>query len=95
MDTVEKVQTELESCLNSINAAGIDKLDSQHIEKLCSISTAADSLGMVQGKKLIENLSDVLRAFTEGNAIGDSVKLRLTALEFYLQNTKGATTEEL
>ncbi|GHV94903.1 hypothetical protein AGMMS50293_12230 [Spirochaetia bacterium] len=95
MDTVANLQKELESCLGSINSAGLDKLDSQNIEKLEQISAATDGLGMKQGKKLIDNLCVVLKAFKEEKSTGESVSLRLTALDFYLQNTKGGDTEDL
>jgi hypothetical protein len=95
MDTAEKCQKELESCIGSINSAGLDKLDPQNIEKLEKISAAATSCGMNQGKKLVDNLVTVLKSFKEGKAAPDSVSVRLTALEFYLNNTTGAATEEL
>jgi hypothetical protein len=95
MDTVEKVQKELEGCLGGINAGGPGAADVQLIEKLEQISVAAAGLGMNQGQKLIDNLSAALKSFKEGKAPEDSVKLRLTALDFYLQNTAGAAVEEL
>jgi hypothetical protein len=95
MDTVESLQRELEHCVNNINAAGLDKLDPQNIEKLNQIGIFAAGLGMNQGKKLIDNLSMVLKALQEGKSTEDSARLRLTALDFYLQNIKGAATEEL
>ena len=95
MDTAENLQKELESCIGSINSAGLDKLDPQNIEKLEKISAAAATSGMNQGKKLVDNLITVLKAFKEGKSTQDSVSVRMTALDFYLQNTTGSATEEL
>lgn len=94
MDTVESLRGEIEACLAGINAAGLDKLDPQNIEKLDTSAAAAGSLGMNTGKKLIENLSAVLTSFREGKSKEDSVQIRLTALDFYLQNIKGGGSEE-
>jgi hypothetical protein len=96
MDTEEKIHIELEACLNSINSGGIGNPDPHIIEKLDQISAAAAGLGMDQGKKLPENLSAVLKKFKEGQSGEESVAIRVTALDFYLQNTRSpAATEEL
>jgi hypothetical protein len=95
MDTVESLREELEGCINSINSAGLAGLDPQNIEKLDKISAASAALGMNQGKKLIDNLANVLKSFKEGKAQEDSVSVRLTAMDFYIQHLKGGTTEDL
>ena len=96
MDTVEKIHSELESCLKGINSGGLSNLDAKIIEKLEKIVPAAAGLGMEQGKKLTENLSEVLKTFKEGKSNESSVAVRITALDFYLQNIKGTdSTEEL
>ena len=96
MDTVENLQKELLNCINSINTAGLGSLDSQNIEKLDKLSAAAAGLGMNQGKKLIDNLLTVLKSFKEGKSNENSVSLRMTAIDFYLNNTQGGgSTEEL
>ena len=96
MDTVENLQKELENCINSINSTGFNGLDAQNIDKLEKISAAATGLGMNQGKKLIDNLVTVLKSFKEGKSNEGSVSLRMTAMEFYLSNTKSSgSTEEL
>jgi hypothetical protein len=94
MDAVESLHGEIKVCVAGITAAGLDKLDSQNIEKLDKYAAAAGSLGMNTGKKLIENLSAVLTSFREGKSKEDSVQVRLTALDFYLQNIKGGGGEE-
>ena len=96
MDSAEKIHSELDACIKSINSAGLGKLDPQITEKLDKICAAAAGLGIDQGKKLAENLSTVLKSFKEGKSSEDSVAVRLTALEFYLNSTGGgAATEEL
>jgi hypothetical protein len=95
MDTVESLQKELEDCVNSINSAGLGSLDSQIIEKLDKMSAAAAELGMNQGKKLIDNLSAVIKSYKEGQSKEESVSVRLTAIDFYLKNTTGGAVEEL
>ncbi|MDR1588117.1 MAG: hypothetical protein LBS57_11725 [Treponema sp.] len=95
MDTVENLQKELETCIGSINSAGLSSPDPQNTEKLDKMSAAAASLGMNQAKKLIDNLSTVLKSFKDGAAKEESVTVRLTALEFYLKNTAGGPTEDL
>ena len=96
MDTVDNLQKELESCVKSITTAGLGSLDSQNIEKLDKLSSAAGGLGMNQGKKLIDNLATVLKSFKEGKSTEDSVSIRMTAMDFYLKNTKASgSTEEL
>jgi hypothetical protein len=94
MDTVESLYGELEAWVADMNASGLDELDPRNIEKLDSYAAAAESLGMNTGKKLIENLSAVLTAFKEGTAKENSVQVRFTALDFYLQHIKGGGTEE-
>ncbi|MDR2433451.1 MAG: hypothetical protein LBD47_02635 [Treponema sp.] len=91
MDTIEQLHRELEDCIDSITAAGLGNLNLQHIETLDTISAAAAALGMNQGKKLIDNFASVLRSFKEGKSPAESVSLRLTALNFYLKNTRDAT----
>jgi hypothetical protein len=94
MDTVESLRGELEGCISHINSSGLGSLDPQITDKLDKFSAAAGGLGMNSGKKLIDNLSAVLKSFKEGKSKEDSVQIRLTALDFYLQNIKGGGGEE-
>ena len=93
MNTTEDVQNELESCLKGINSAGLASFDSHNMEKLERISAATAAQGMSQGKKLVDNLIAALNSVKEDKSTIDSVSIRLTALDFYLQNTKGSTEE--
>jgi hypothetical protein len=94
MNTVESLREELEGCVSHINSSGFGTLDPQITGKLEQFSAAAGGLGMNSGKKLIENLSTVLKSFKEGKSREESIQLRLTALDFYLQNIKGGGGEE-
>jgi hypothetical protein len=94
MDSVDGLREELASCLAQINKAGLGSLDPQNIEKLDKFAASAGGLGMNSGKKLIENLSEVLKSFKEGKSQESSVQVRLTALDFYLQNITGGGSEE-
>jgi len=92
---IESFQKVLADCVSSIRSSGLNNLNAQLIDKLDNLSHSASELGMTQGKKLIENLSTVLKTFKEGKSGEDSVMLRIEALDFYLKNTNGAATEEL
>jgi hypothetical protein len=94
MDTVESLHGDLEACITGINAVGIGNVDPQNIEKLEKIGGAAGNLGMNSGKKLIDNLTTILKSFREGKSTENSVQIRLMALDFYLQNIKGGGGEE-
>jgi hypothetical protein len=77
MDTVESVCKEVEKVLTDISSkGGADDGISASLDKL---SAAAETLGMKSGKKLIDNLSAAIK---EGKT-GDSLGVRVTALDFY------------
>ena len=88
MDSVETIYTELEKILADITAFGYSNLDVGVIAKLIKLSVSAEGLGMKNGKQLMDNLADVLKAFKDGKADEKSVSLRYTALEFYKTNLK-------
>jgi hypothetical protein len=94
MDTVESLREELEKCVSGINSAGLGNFDPQTIDKLEQFAATAAGLGMNSGKKLVDNLTNVLKSFKEGSTGEGSVTVRLTALEFYLQNIKSGGAEE-
>jgi hypothetical protein len=94
MDTVESISEELEKCLGAINSSGLGSLDPKQIAALEKLGAASSALGMGQGKKLVDNLVTVLKSFSEGKSKEDSVQIRLTALDFYVQHLKGGAAEE-
>jgi len=85
MDTVVKIHSRLRACLDSIDKSGLDNMDPAIIGELEQIYAVASSLGMEQGKKLAENLCDVLKSYKEGKAGEENVSVRITALDFYLK----------
>ena len=96
MDAIDEMHKALKEFLEKINSTGIENINSADIEKLDKFSIDAKGLGMDQGKKLIDNLSIILKSFKEGKSGIGSVSIRITALDFYLKNTQGgASTEEL
>jgi hypothetical protein len=83
MDTIEHVCQDLETLLGNINSSGLTNIDPGIAEKFGELGSAADSLGMKNGKKLIDNLVEVLKSFKDGKAEEGSVSVRITALDFY------------
>ena len=79
MDTVENVCSEVEKILAEVSSKGGDDAIKAKLEKL---SAAAETLGMKSGKKLIDNLTTALN---DGKT-GDSLAVRITALDFYNKN---------
>jgi hypothetical protein len=95
MATVEGLKKELADCLSAITSAGLGNLDSGNVAKLEKIYAEADDAGIKEGKKLIENLITILKAFKDGSAKEDSVQVRLTALDFYLKSIQDGSTEDI
>jgi hypothetical protein len=86
MDSVESVCKELEKVLAGLSPAGLGKLDPGVSDKLAALSTAAGAVSMGSGKKLIDNLLDLVNQLKEGKADADRVGIRVTALDFYVKN---------
>jgi c-di-GMP-binding flagellar brake protein YcgR len=84
---------ELEQLLADISASGYANVDAGIMSRLDAAGAAAEKLGMKNGKKLVDNLSEVLKAFKDGKTEEKSVALRFTALEFYNNNIKAETGE--
>jgi hypothetical protein len=93
MDNAENVCNELDKLLSNMTASGYG--NAEYIEQLQKLSAAAESLGMKDGKKLIDNLTETLKSFQAGTADEKSVSVRYTALEFYKNKIKdlGATED--
>jgi hypothetical protein len=86
MDTIENVCKELEKVVADITAKGAANIDIAICADIEKISLASETLGMKSGKKLIDNLSAVLKSFKEGKSEEGSVAVRVTALDFYIKN---------
>ena len=93
MDAIETIRGELEQLLSDISASGYAGGDAGITGRLDTVGAAAEKLGMKNGKKLIDNLTEVLKSFKEGKTEEKSVALRFTALEFYNSNIKAEAGE--
>ena len=94
--TVEEFHDELEKTISGLTNSGFTNIDTETIEKLHKFAAVAGELELNEGKKLINNLSDTIKAIQEGRSTADSGNLRLTALDFYLKKyPAGGTVEEL
>ena len=83
--TVEDLRAELEKVVSSLTTSGFDNIDSGISEKLDKFAASAKELDMKEGKRLIENLSETIKAIQEGKSKAESGGVRLTALDFYLK----------
>jgi len=87
--TVEEVRTELEKVITELTSSDFGSIDSGTVEKLGKLAASADELGMKEGKHLIGNLLDAMKAIQEGKSKAESGNLRLMALDFYLKKLAG------
>ena len=94
--TVEDFWVQLEKITSSLTISGFNNIGIGTVEQLQEIADAAGELGMKEGKRLIENLSDAMKAIQEGKSGASSGNLRLTALEFYAKkNSQCGAVEDL
>ena len=84
--TVDELKTILENAISSLAENGFEKIDPGMPVKLNKLAALAGEAGMNEGKRLLENLAVSMKAILEGKSTAESAKVRLTALEFYLQN---------
>ena len=94
--TVEELKTELEKAIKELTSSGFGSIDAITVENLEKSSLAASELELKEGRHLIENLLNAIKAIQEGKSKAESGTLRLTALEFYLKKLSGSeNTEDL
>ena len=94
--TVEFLRSELKKMIVALTTSGFGNIDAGMVEKLDKISIISDKLGMREGKRLIDNLSETMKSILEGKTGAESGKVRLMALEFYVDKLAGEeNTEEL
>jgi Tfp pilus assembly protein FimT len=86
MATIVDFGKDLGQLLTEITSGGVGSVNAAHCDKLGKLGTDADSLGMKNGKKLIDNLTETIKSFQAGKSEEKSVSVRLTALDFYQQN---------
>jgi hypothetical protein len=92
--TVEELRVELGKVISDLTATGLVNIDSGIMEKIKTLSDTAGELGMKEGKRLIDNLSGAINAIKEGKSKAESGNVRLTAVEFYLNNHSGSENIE-
>ena len=93
---LEELKAELEKIISELTKSGFVGIDLTIVERLDKLLDAAGELNMKEGKKLIENLSSVMKAIHEGKSKAESGNLRLTALDFYIKKLSvGESIEEL
>lgn len=83
--TAEDLRKEMEKITSSLADSGFNSIDSGIIERLGKLAVTADELNMKEGKRLIDNLAETMRAIQEGKSTAESGNLRITALDFYLK----------
>jgi len=93
--TKEELLTKLDTINKGFPVAGFDAVSDSVIADLGSCSGEAGGLGMKSGKEVIDNLVTVLKTRKAGGNTDDSVMVRLTALEFYLQRLQSGDTSDL
>jgi len=94
--TVEELRAELEKISSSLASSGFDKIDTEVMDKLEQAAVTAGELEMKEGKRLIINISDTIKAIQEGKSSVESGHVRLTALDFYLKkHSESGVVEEL
>ena len=94
--TVEELRAKLEKISSAITSSGFDKIDGEIMNELENAALVAGELDMKEGKRLIVNLFDTMKAIQEGKSSADSGNLRLTALDFYLKkHSDSGIVEEL
>jgi polyhydroxyalkanoate synthesis regulator phasin len=76
----------LEALITSLKSSGFDSVSSTVLEKLDKLIVASGEIGMKEGKRLIENLSGAIKAIREEKSKAESGNIRLTALDFYVNN---------
>ena len=93
--TIEEFKTKLDALLKGFPASGFDTVVASEIAELDNFYKEAGKLEMQSGKKLISNLIEALKTRRAGGNADESVQVRLTALEFYVQNLQNGSTEDL
>jgi sulfite reductase beta subunit-like hemoprotein len=92
---IADVQNKLDSIIKGFPASGFDAIPDSVIADLASCSAEAAGLGMKTGKEAIDNLLDVLKSRKAGEKTDDSVTVRITALEFYIEKLRNEDLGDL
>ncbi|MDR1655558.1 MAG: hypothetical protein LBR96_06115 [Treponema sp.] len=92
MATVEELRETLEVLSKKIASAGEGAVT--ELDNVSKAAAEAGSLGMKAGKQLLDNLAASLHSVKDGKSHADSIQVRITALDFYLNKIKGGSGEE-
>jgi hypothetical protein len=95
LNTIEQFYQDLGKVLADITASPYASIEAGTMDKLGALSSVAATLKLNFGKQLIDNLSDSIKSLQAGNSDEKSVSLRVTALDFYQQNTAKGQGEAL
>ena len=87
--TIEFLRSELKRIIIALTASGFDRVNSGTVEKLDKIAAVAEMIGMKEGKRLIGNLSNTMKAIQERKSGVASGIVRLMALDFYVEKLAG------
>ena len=93
--TIEEVYVKLDTVLKGFPASGFDSVADSVIAELNAFADEVEKMGMKSGKQLITNLAEALNTRKSGGNSDGSVQVRLTALDFYINNLQGGATEDL
>jgi len=93
--TREELHAKLAAINKGFPVSGFDAVSDSVIADLGACAGEAAGLGMKSGKEVIDNLITVLKARKSGEKTDDSVTIRLTALEFYVDKLKSGDTSDL
>jgi hypothetical protein len=92
---IQDLQSKLEALIKGLPVAGFDAVPDSTIADLSSYAGEAEGLGMKSGKEVLDNLIKTLKTRKTGGNTDDSVMVRLTALEFYIDKLKSGDTSDL
>ena len=84
--TLEALRTELAKITSDLTSSGFGSVKYDITKKLKKYSNVAEKLGLKEGKHLIDNLINIIKAINTGKSKVESGNLRLIALNFYLLN---------
>jgi len=91
--SIEEFRTKLDTIIKEFPISGFDTIPDSVIAALETCAGETEKLGMKAGKEVLENLIASLKTRKTGGNSDDSVLVRVTALEFYVQKLKDGTAE--
>jgi len=91
--SIEEFQTKLDTIIKEFPVSGFDTVPDSAIAALEACAGETEKLGLKSGKETIDNLVASLKKRKAGGNSDDSVLVRLTAVEFYIQKLKDGTAE--